>query len=99
VVVYELAIPLQRTPDHPYAVGARPGAMIGLGLATPESQRSLSASGGQPRSGFGGPGGMGGMGGMGGGMGGPPPGMRGGEFNAVKPMKTWMKVQLASPPA
>jgi hypothetical protein len=95
VVVYELSIPLQQAEDHPYAVGARPGTLIGIGLSTPEQERSVTPSGGQPRSGFGG---IGGRGGMGGGMGGSPSGMGKGEFTPVKPVNTWIKVQLASSP-
>ena len=38
-VVYEIKVPLQKTETRPYAVGAQPGARIGIGLATPETPR------------------------------------------------------------
>ncbi|MBE3132635.1 MAG: hypothetical protein IMZ55_04120 [Acidobacteria bacterium] len=97
VVVYELAVPLARTADHPYAIGARPGALIGVGLATPELDKSIIASGGPPRTGFSGPGGMSGRGG-GGGMGGPPGSGRE-RGQPPKPMKWWVAVRLAAPPS
>jgi hypothetical protein len=51
-----------------------------------------------PGMGGGGAGGMGGGGGQRGGMGGPPEGGRG-ELREMKPIKTWMIVQLAKGPA
>jgi hypothetical protein len=94
-VFYELRVPLARTADHPYAIGAAPGAAIGIGMVTPDRERGVIPSGGQPRAGFGGPGGMSG----GGGRGGPPSGMGRGGFEPAKPMKSWMTVRLAAPPA
>jgi len=38
-VVYEVKVPLQKTPARPYAVGVQPGESIGIGLATPETPR------------------------------------------------------------
>jgi hypothetical protein len=82
MLIYELAIPLSVTPATPDAAGVKPGAILGVGLETPERSaggRSGGDPGGPPGMGGGG-GGMGGppgMGGGGGGMGGPP-GMGGG---------------------
>ena len=93
LLVYELSVPLARTADHPYAIGAKAGSVIGIGLATPDAEKgTIAAGGGQPRAGFGGVGGMGGM--SGGGMGGMPPAMSRDGLQALKPMKTWLKVQL-----
>src|SRR5512140_1917160 len=62
-VLYELKVPLAKTADHPYAIGAETGKTIGLGLETTKlEQRSFGREGG----GFG-RGGGGGFGGMGGG--------------------------------
>ncbi len=97
VVVYELAVPLVRTADHPFAIGARPGAVIGVGLGTPRQEAGINASGGPPRTGFSGPGGMSGRGGAGG-MGGPPRGSGLGRGQPPKPMKWWVAVRLAAPP-
>lgn len=96
-LVYELKVPLSKTTELPYAIDAKPGATIGLGLETPKMDRS--SSNGERGRGMGGAGGMGGMGGgrrggdmgRGGGMG----GGRGG-FERPKPMKIWATVRLAS---
>jgi hypothetical protein len=87
-LVYELKLPLARTSETPYAIEAKPGSLIGVGLETPKFERP------ERRGGFGG--GMGGrrgggMGGRGGGMGGRREG-----FEAPKPIKEWAIVQLAS---
>ena len=39
-VVYELNLPLEKTAANPYAVGARPGVTIVLGLETPADPKS-----------------------------------------------------------
>jgi hypothetical protein len=91
-LVYELKVPLTASAEHPYAIGAAPGAAIGIGLETPD------VAGGPSRSRFGGVG----MGGRGGGMGGDRPGGMGGErggFKPPKPLKVWTTAQLASGPA
>jgi hypothetical protein len=99
-LVYELKVPIGRTPEFPYAIEARPGALIGFGLETPKFER--------PSEGRGGGGGMGGMGGGGrgrGGMGGAGRGGggmggrrgAGGERVAPpKPLKSWATIQLAA---
>lgn len=93
VVVYELKIPLKKTADHPYAVGAEPGQTIRLGLYSPESRRPN----GMPGSG----GGVRGGGGMGGGSrpgGAVPPGggPGGGFFERPEPIDLWITVTLAA---
>src|SRR5262249_20632194 len=62
-LVYELKVPLVKSSEVEYAIGAQPGALIGIGLETPKVETSRE----QMTGGRGG--GMGG-GGMGGGMGG-----------------------------
>ena len=87
--VYELKVPLEKTPDAPYAIEAKPGALIGFGLETPKVEQPSGEGRGRGLGGFGG--GMGGRGG-GGGMGG-----RGGErgYEAPKPLKIWATIKLA----
>ena len=65
MMVYELAIPLAVSPDSPEGLGTRPGAIVGIGLETPERKADAGSSGGRGAGGMGG-----GGGGMGGGMGG-----------------------------
>jgi hypothetical protein len=96
--VYELKVPLGKSADAPYAIEAKPGAVIGFGLETPKvEQPSHEGRGG----GFGGMGG--GMGGHGGGMGGHAGGGggggRGGErggYEPPKPLKVWAEIKLAT---
>jgi hypothetical protein len=91
-LVYELKIPIQAGPDLPYAIEAKPGALIGFGLETPKIDKP-EGEGGGGMSGMGG----GSMGGRGRGMGGRGGGARGGGgFEPPKPMKTWATIQLAS---
>ena len=85
--VYELKVPLARSTEWPYAIEAKPGTLIGLGLETPKIERPSRE----------GPGGTGGFGGRGGRMG----GRRGaggndGQFEPPKPLKTWATIQLAA---
>ena len=102
-LVYELKVPLARTADTPYAIEAKPGALIGFGLETPKMERPVREGGGG-MGGFGGGGGMGGRGGRGGGGG--MGGRRGGgdrdQPEQAKPLKSWATIQLAAnhqPPA
>lgn len=102
VLVYEMRVPLAKSDSQPYAIGAKPNAMIGVGLETPEFDRfamrpAIGGRGGG--GGIGGRGGVGGRGGMGGGGGyGGRGGMGGGRgFEMPKPLKTWNTVQLAAP--
>jgi hypothetical protein len=91
MLVYELKIPLQRTPDHPIAVGADPGQTVAVGFETPEinpkylpkGMSEMPPGGGRrpPMGGGYGPGRMGGYG--------PRPGM-------LNTLKFWAIVQTAS---
>ena len=98
--MYELKVPLQRADGIEYAVGAKPGALIAIGLETPkwegpsfaERMGGMMGGGGMGGGGMGGGGGRGGGGGGGGRGGGG--GGRGGE--PAKPMNAWALVQLAS---
>ena len=88
--VYELKVPLEKTSGTPYAIEARPGTAIGLGLETPKVERPQQRTGGFGGGMGGGIGGRGGMGGRGG---------RGGHregFEPPKPLKLWTTVQLAA---
>jgi len=93
---YELKVPLVKSADHPYAIGAVAGKPIGFGLETGKPEQRSFGTGGSG-GGFGG-GGMGGRGGGmgghgGGGMHGGGGGRSGGE--AAKPMKGWALVTIA----
>ena len=99
---YELKVPLVHTTDHPYAVDAQPGKVVGVGLEAGKAEGGGFAM----RQGGGGFGGFGGaMGGRGGGMGGRGGGMgghgggRGDDHEAAKPLKGWGTVTIASAPA
>lgn len=95
-LIYELKIPLAVDEAHPYGVGAEPGAKIGVGLTTPEIQRTSRPQGRGPRMG----GGMGGPGGFPGGPGSRPVGTRGGERpEPPSPLEVWATVRLAAPPS
>jgi hypothetical protein len=92
--VYELKVPLEKTGAAPYAIEAKPGAVIGFGLETPKVESSHEGGGGGLGGLGGGMGGRGGggMGGRGGGGG------RGGErggYEALKPIKMWASIKLA----
>lgn len=94
--VYELKVPLRRSEEHPYAIGAEPGKAIGIGFEMQKFDREKMMAGreGGMRGDD-----MGPPGGMRGGRGGPPGGgMRGGmrRPEMPKPLKIWTKVQLAS---
>ncbi len=89
LLVYELKIPLVQSEQHPYAVGALPGKIIGLGLESPR----INLERGMRRMGGGMPGGglrppMGG---------GPRPGGFGEGMRPELPreLKLWAKVRLA----
>jgi hypothetical protein len=92
-LVYEIKVPLARTADTPYAIEAKPGALIGFGLETPKMERPARERQGG-RGGFGGRGG--GMGGRGGDrMGGRDRGDRN-RLEQPKPLKSWATLQLAA---
>jgi hypothetical protein len=94
-LVYELKVPLAKTVDTPYAIEAKPGALIGFGLETPKMERPARERQGGGMGGFGGRGG-GGMGGRGGGMGGRRGGGDRGRAEQAKPLKSWATLQLAA---
>ncbi len=71
-LAYQLKIPLAEDQQHPFALGGKPGTMIGVGFQTGKPQRPS-----RPREGFDGRGGEGGEGGEGGGEGGGRGGMGG----------------------
>ncbi len=88
--VYELKVPLFHSEQFPYAVGAEPGNLIGLGLEIPKMDRNAMRErmGGRVPGGTGMP--------PGGGRGGMPEGMRGGRRPQMRiGLKVWGKVQLA----
>jgi hypothetical protein len=89
-LVYSLKVPLLDNGQHSYAIGAKAGTAIGIGIET--GTFIQGERGGVPRGG----GGRGGRGGFGGrGRGGE--GMPSEEFRASRePIKFWAKVQLAS---
>ena len=91
-VLYELKVPLAAGADRPYAIGARTGDTIGVGLETNKVERPSMGGREGGRGGFGGGFGGGGMGGHRGG------GSRGGEgrgeFQPPRPLKEWATVTL-----
>jgi hypothetical protein len=103
--VYELKIPLRSSADRPVALGAAPGAKVGIGIEVPKSE--LRPGSGRPPGGMGGRGGEpgggrgGGMGGMFGGGRGGGHGMGGGMgrrdmgLDAPKGLKVWTYVKLS----
>lgn len=97
ILQYELKVPLVKTDDTPYAIGAASGASIGIGLETARPQQRMSGpdpggyGGGGMGGGFGGRGGFGRGGGMGRRPGGGGPGSQ-----APKPLKGWGIITLAS---
>ena len=102
LLTYELKVPLAANDAHPYGIGAKPGAVISVGLEMPKLE--MPEGRGREGGGRGGPGGgMGGHGGGGmggyGGMGGRGGHSNGGGFERAeqpKPLSGWMAVQLAS---
>ncbi len=91
-LVYELRVPLAGMVDHPYAIGAKPGSVIGVGLETPKIDVSAMRDEmkGRGRGGGGRPGG-----GMRGG-GRPGGGMREMRPEMPEPLNVWGKIRLAS---
>ncbi len=104
--VYELKIPMVKSPDTPFAVGAAPGRTIGITFETLAADRNRPGGGGDMApagGGMGGYGGRGGMGGMGGGYGGRGGrgGRGGGDYGGKnsEPLKLKLKVSLAKQPS
>ncbi len=102
LIVYEIKIPLQKTPELPFAIGAEEGSEIGVGIEVPKMTMNMNRAAGGMGGRGGGMGGRGGgmggggMGGRGGSMGGRPGGMTGQRANMQKGVKIWAAVQLAS---
>jgi hypothetical protein len=99
VLTYELKVPIESGESHPYAINAKAGAAIGVGLEMPKLE--MPEGRGRDEGGVRGPGaggmggrGIGGIGGMGGG------GRRGGDerggFEQPKPISGWVTVQLVA---
>ena len=89
LMIYELKIPLLQNEDHPYAVEAEPGGLIGIGLEVPEMDREAIREAMKDRMGSSRKGAGGGRmpgGGMPGGM---RPRIRNG-------LNVWLSLQLAS---
>jgi hypothetical protein len=76
-MVYELKIPLKKTPEHPYAIASGVGSVVDVNFETGKFNPPSGRPGGGMSGGGGGPGegGFPGAGGTGGGMGPPPGGM------------------------
>lgn len=91
----EMKIPLVVSDEHQIAVGAQPGATVGVGLVTPDFEASTAGAG---AAGGGGMGRGGGRGGRGGGRGGAAAMAAGGQGGglAMKPLKHWIVVELAN---
>jgi hypothetical protein len=70
-LMYELKVPMRRSKGHAYALEARAGEPIGIGMVTPEADKQMKHEG-SDRAGP--------QGGMEGGAGGPPGGMEGGGY-------------------
>lgn len=95
-LVYELKVPLAEAPERPYAIGTRPGEIIGIGVETYEIDRKNFGKtarpiriGGRPAEPPGGR--TGPRGGF---------GERPGTKGKLEPIKLWAKIRLAkeSPP-
>jgi hypothetical protein len=93
-LTYELRIPLQKTTDHVYAIGADPLKPLLVGVETGEysdAMRAQMSGTSRPAASSGG----GGRGGRGGGGGGQAPSGMGGD--APEPLKHWLIVHLTTP--
>ena len=90
VLTYELKIPLYKTSDHPYAVGADLLKPLTIGLETGEYSDAMRAQLSGPSRAAGGSGG--GRGGRGGGQ--SASGLGG---DAPEPLKHWLVVHLTAP--
>lgn len=93
-LTYELEVPLSRTAGRPYGLGAGPGAVVGIGLETPDLEKGVTVTGEPPR---GDARGGGWSMGAGGGRAAEPPSSRGREQERVrKPLKWWGTIKLAT---
>jgi hypothetical protein len=93
VLVYEMKVPLAEDEHHPFAIGAKAGSLVGLGVETASAPSSERPPEGTRGSG-------GGRGPGGGGRGGRSRGGESGERSAPgsqsEPLKIWAKVQLSA---
>ena len=102
LLTYELKVPLESNDAHPYALNAKPGSAIGVGIETPKMDTQEGRGRGSGGGGYGGGGGGRGGGGFGGGgMGGHHGGGGGGGgqrsgYQRPNPLHGWMTVQLAA---
>lgn len=92
MLVYEMKVPLEEDAHHPFAVGAKAGTLIGVGVETSSERQGERPSEGMTR-GDGGGRGFGGRGRGGGGMGGG--GRRAAPQSQAAPLDVWAKVQLS----
>ena len=92
LLVYELKVPLLHSEKHPYAVGAKAGDLIGIGIEVPKMDLSEMRKKMEERM----PGGMGTPGGRGGGMGRRLGGPGGRRPDISDGLKVWVAVELAS---
>jgi uncharacterized membrane protein YgcG len=91
-LVYELKVPLRDLGQHDLAIGVEPGAVIGIGMETPEIDREKMREEMMGRMGGGRGGGMEGGGGR---MGGGRTGAGGGRPQPPEPIRVWAKVRTA----
>ena len=93
VFVLELKVPFEKTEGAPYALGTKPGQVLGIGIDTPKPDFVV------PGRGMCGPG-MGGFGPQGIGRGYPGRGgiMIGRGLRGAEPLKLWLKARLAESP-
>lgn len=109
IMVYELCVPLARTPDVPEGLGVKPGAVISIGVERPERDLAKEREKEKEKERESGKGSFSGSSGQQPGMGGGQGGMRGagrmggpgGGFGTwqARPLKVWNTVQLATEPA
>jgi hypothetical protein len=99
-LTYTLKVPISSSGYFPHTIGARPGAVIGVTIASANamsSGRPSEGSGSEGGRGGGGIGGRGGYGGRGGSGGGGFGGGRSGSAGQAKPFSQFVKVRLATP--
>ncbi len=93
MLVYEMKVPLEEDSHHPFAVGAKAGTLIGIGVETTGERQGERPSEGMTR-GDGGGRGFGGRGRGGGGMGGGA--RRAAPQSQAAPLDIWAKVLLST---
>jgi hypothetical protein len=98
-VVYELKLPLKKSNDHPYAIGAGVGSTVKLAIETGKFEPQVRQGDGGPSGGMRGGRRGGGGGGMpgGGGYGGGRQGRESGGGSRPDPLDVSLKVHLTGP--